>query len=81
MPDVSEDKFTTLAVVYISRMDHDSEEQAGRVNKHMPLATTELFVTVIASWTALFSCFSRLAVDDGTARFRFTPALYPKQYP
>src|SRR4051794_11776893 len=61
----------------ISSGDHDQQHQTERIHQDVPFAPRDVFRCIIASDAALLTCLHRLAVEDGTARFRMSACCLP----
>ncbi|EGG78878.1 hypothetical protein SXCC_00400 [Gluconacetobacter sp. SXCC-1] len=59
---------------------HDScHDMTLRVGRDMPLAAPDLLARVITAWTAVFSSFNRLAVNNAYRRRGVSPVLLTRQ--
>lgn len=64
IPNVSDQRDVTVAVLDVGAVDDHREQQAHRVDEDMPFAAFHLFARVIAARAAALGGLYRSAVDD-----------------
>jgi hypothetical protein len=76
--DVFENHKCAVPVLYIGAVDGGMDPKAIRIGDDMAFATLHSLPRIIASHTAAFGCFGRLAVDDTGAGRAFAALSYTR---